>query len=1085
MKHPSASIAKIARPHAAHLLPRGRLFHLLDRGTDRPLIWVSAPAGSGKTSLVTSWIDDRRLACIWYQLDPSDRDAAAFFYYLRQAESGLNRRKLRLLPLFTSEYLHDLAGFARRYFEELFRRMTLPQGGADGAPGSSVLVLENYQEIPADSLFHGVLQQALDVIPEGVTVVVISRGTPPPQFARLRANNRLALVGWSDLRLSPEESGAILGLHGIDRGQGELARELHARADGWAAGLVLMMGVAQARGAGTPPPLEQRPEEVFDYFANEIFLTSGNELQSFLLQTAFAPFLTTQMAAELTGMEHAGRMLAELTRNNYFTDWRAGTTPVYQYHPLFRDFLQERARQKLSAGELGSSLRRTACVLRSAGYLSEAVELFSEAGDFEGLAGLIVCAAESLVEQGRSGTLGRWISRLPAEAFAADPWLSYWRGACLHPVDMPGSEISYSDAFHGFLARGDKSAALLAWAGVGINIITTWQDFSPLDRQITWLTPDIEGQIEAIPADQQARVLGIILLCFGFRQPWHPNLPLYEARAELLVRGNGLSLEHLLLLAGYLLLHYTKMGMLDQALVLVQVIEPRTRQRGGSVCPALILWRMLVSSYHGLTAAKQECLDALDETLALSASAGMPVYDIFSLFYGALAGFIDGDGRVVDDYLERIAAVQGAPGLIYPVVYRQILGWKQIVAGNLRPALEHVEAALELTLAHGAPIEIAINMVARAQLLFALNRRDEAGNCIEEVAAGNATYSSYIRYMLSCTQAYFAVSSGNRELGRGHLQDAMTVGSHRRILMHHFWNPGIMAVLCARALEYAIEPDYVRELIARHQLVPPAELAGGNHWPWPLRIHTLGRFEIEMQGERLVFTGKKQERPLSLLKALVVHGDQGVQTETLCDLLWPQAEGDAAHSSLKMALSRLRRLLGDPRLIDLREGRVALNRKLCWVDAWAFNDLVGRLDTLIRSGEPTGSGCEAPLPAELVNDAVGMYGGEFLRGEKLEYWELDCRDRLQRTFLKLLRKLGTEYERSECFEAAIVYYRRAQTADRLAEEFYQRLMVCHRELGQHAEAADLYLQCRSLLQSSLGITPSRQTEEIYRSLGAP
>ncbi len=1007
MKQFAASISKLSRPDAGNIFPRERLFRLLDQGTCKPACWISAPAGSGKSSLVASWLNWRSHPCIWYQLDGSDQDPASFFYYLRQAEARLNRRKRKLLPLFSSDYLQDVAAFARRYFEELFGRMSR-QLPADSGPERSVLVLDDYQELPAHSVLHDILRQAIEAVPERVAVVIVSRGGAPSQLARLRANNRMALMGWSDLRLSPEESLEILRLNGLEAERPAIARQLHDKADGWAAGLILMMGMARVEGPDAQLSLEQSREDVFDYFAHEIFKNSTPEIRDFLLKTAFAPFMTTGMAQRLAGVGQAGRFLAELSRDNYFTDWRAGATPVYQYHPLFRDFLRERARASLPPEALTATLRHTAAVLQEAGYLNDAVELFAGAGDFAGLSGLIATHAQALVEQGRSKTVEQWLSHLPAAAFAADPWLSYWRGACLHPLDIPASHDAYAAAFRGLLAAGETAGALLAWGGVGINIITEWRQFSRLDRQIDLLTPELEGEIEYLPADLQARLLGVILLSFSFRQPWHANVLLYEQRAGVLIRSNVLTLENLVLLGAYLLIHYTKMGQLAKAKVLIEVVEPRTRDKQSEFCLALGLWRMLTASYHGLTAAKEPCLDGVAEALALSDSTGMHVYDIFTLFYGALAGFIDLDPRVIEDFLERIASVQGAPGLIYPIVHRQVLGWKRMAAGDYRGALEHVEAALELTRSHEAPIEIAINVVARAQVLFELGRRQEALDSLHEVRHGNAAHSDYIRYMLDCTLAYFAFCREDDAAGVCYLRQAMAVGCEQRIAMHHFWTPKIMARLCCQALQARIEPEYVRELIVRHRLSPDRTLLNSAQWPWPLKILTLGGFRIEKQGERLAFAGKKQEKPLSLLKALVVHGERGAPLETLCDLLWPSADGDAAHSSLKMALSRLRRLLGEPRLIESREGWLALNRKMCWVDAWAFKETLARIDAHLGGGEAAAEPCAAIAP--WVDELIRVYCGEFLRGEKTEYWELAFRERLHRSFLQLLKKHRADHE---------------------------------------------------------------------------
>lgn len=1081
MNNESVPLAKITRPGATGIAPRERLFRLLDKGSEKPVLWVAAPAGSGKTSLVASWLMSRKIPNIWYQIDSGDSDPATFFYYLGRAEARMNQRKQKFLPLFTPEYLQEISTFTRRYFEELCQRMSCNRQSPDAAP-FPILVLDNHHEVPSDAVFHEILQQGINAVPEGMTVIVISRGGPPSQFLRLRANSRMAVLGWSDLRFTLEESQELLNLHGFDGAPDEVVQNLHDRTDGWAAGLILMKEHVVRKDKEAVLSGSRAQQEMFDYFANEIFRRTPQETQRFLLTTAFFPSLSVAMAERLTGMRESGAILSGLSRNHYFTDWRPGNTPVYQYHPLFHDFLRTRAREFFTPQELGGILRGTAALLLETNSTAEAVELLAEARDFDGIARVIIDSAQLLIEQGRNRTLQQWLSHLPQEAFRNTPWLSYWQGASLHPFDIRASEQSYNEAFHAFVRDQDTGGALLAWSGVSMNIITEWKDFSRLDRQITWLTADIEQQLDALPDDLRARISGVILLVFTFRQPWHQNVVLYQEQAEALIRNGSLKFESLLTIGSFLLLHYTKMGLLAKAGVLLDIIDPRTRNRGEYVCVELVLWRMLSASWYGLTADKRECLEGVAAALDMADSTGMHVYDIFMHFYGALAGFVDFDQKVVDGFFERITALQGMPGLIYPIVYRQIMGWKQIIAGNHAIALEHVEAALELTCNQGAPIEISINAIARARLLFELGRREEARDCLADVGTGNAMHSAYVRFMYDCTAAWFCFNEADATTGMQYLREAMELGSQQRILMHHFWNPRIMTALCNRALEAGIEPQYVREVIARHRLVPEGGQTKDGHWPWAFRIHTLGCFEIIRHGERLLFSGKKQEKPLALLKALVVHGGREVPAETVCDLLWPSAAGDAAHNSLKMALSRLRRLLGDDHLVEARDGKLTLNRKMCWVDAWAFSDMAGKIDGLLQQKEQGMDGIpEGRSLAGLVDEMVCMYAGEFLYGEKTDFWEISFRNRLQRTFLGVLKKFCAGLEREQQWAPALEYYRKALETDSLAEEIYQRLMVCHYHLGQKAEAVGIYQLCYTTLQSVLGITPSQQTEVTYKT----
>ncbi len=121
-----AGIAKLIRPNPARIFPRKRLFRRLDEARTRPIIFITGPPGSGKTNLITSYIEHRKLPCLWYNTDERDGDAASFFYYLGLAARKAAPRYKKPLPLFTPEYGLGVEAFTRRYFENRCSRHKPP-----------------------------------------------------------------------------------------------------------------------------------------------------------------------------------------------------------------------------------------------------------------------------------------------------------------------------------------------------------------------------------------------------------------------------------------------------------------------------------------------------------------------------------------------------------------------------------------------------------------------------------------------------------------------------------------------------------------------------------------------------------------------------------------------------------------------------------------------------------------------------------------------------------------------------------------------------------------------------------------------
>lgn len=292
----------------------------------------------------------------------------------------------------------------------------------------------------------------------------------------------------------------------------------------------------------------------------------------------------------------------------------------------------------------------------------------------------------------------------------------------------------------------------------------------------------------------------------------------------------------------------------------------------------------------------------------------------------------------------------------------------------------------------------------------------------------------------------------------------------------HFFRalPNVAAELCGAALELNADLPFAHKVIAARSLACPD--LGIASWPWPLRVRALGGFAIERDGVPLKFARKAPKRLLDLLRLITVLGGRHVDATRAAAMLWPDAEGDEARDALKAMLHRTRSLLGADLLV-VRDGQIAFDENLCWVDTWAFEHVCARIESLLGVRPEASQVDDGELEMRRAQ-LFSLYRGHLFGEAELPPWALALRDRLRARFIRSADALGQRLEQVGRPEGAIALYRAALEHDNLAEELYQRLIACHLARGENAQALNAYRRCRELLSIVLGVRPSARTEAL-------
>ncbi len=1060
-------LAKITRPVSSGCLSRTRLFHRIDRSCRKaPLIWVCGPPGCGKTTLVSTYIEARNTRSLWYMLDGGDDDLASFFYYLGVAGKLAVPRMRKPLPLLAPEYLAGIREFTRLFFENLFARLS---------PGQA-LVFDDYQEIPAKSPLHDVIVTGLSRAPEGTSVFLVSRRGPPPAFARLRANNRVEVIGWEDLRLTLSECGEITRLRGKKMRSGKGMRHLHETTDGWVAGLVLMLEGSRSQ-AGEPPSLTHRtPRALFDYFGNEIFGRLGKSVREFLLKTAFLPDMTATAAEALTGQRRASELLSYLRGNNLFLTEHAHSEPLYRYHPLFREFLLSRAPEILGERDTHAVKRRSAALLEAAGRIEDAAALFSDIGDQASLARLILAHAASFLAQGRNRMLEGWLGRLPEKTVQETPWLLYWLGACRMPFDPIGSRSRMEQSFEQFWERKDPMGTFLSWSLIIDNLCMYLNDFKALDKWIDRFDK-IAIRFPSFPTPEiEARAVTSLLGGLYMRRVDHPEIEAWVKKASVMIRGCK-DIQVRLQGSLYLFLYFIWVGDFPGARGIVE----STRQwisSSTSYPQRRILFHLFEARLHCGVARFEDSIRSVAKGLEIARASGMHLWDFLFFGEGASASLGKGDIDSASAYLQQMAPIFGTDQTYNQAYFHHLSSWQAALNGDIPLALSLEETADALVNDCGAPCAMALNNLYMARLDNEIGRTENAANHLEKAERiARGMKSPILEYQCSLVKADIAFLRGDEASGLASLGKALSIGRENRYFHYDNWIPSFMTRLCVKALEKGMEVPYVQELIRKRKLVPESPPFELEAWPWPVRVYTFGRFGILRDGRPLTFSRKAQKRPLALLKALIAFGGRAVREEQIADAVWPEAEGDMAIQSMSVALRRLRQLLGHEETVQRREGILGLDPRYCWVDAFSFERLLGKAPPQVETGRGDGA-------AEREEKALALYRGPFLAEDAGRSWTVSMRERLRSRYLSTVGRLGAHWVRSGKWEKARVCYQRGIDVDILAEEFYQSLMRCYLEDGRKAEALSVYDRLENTL-SSLGVEPSPKTRDLLNSLRSP
>jgi DNA-binding SARP family transcriptional activator len=1012
-----AGMRKITMPSMPTSYPLTARYRRLDQLQACSLLWVAAPAGYGKSTLLSGYLRLRRRPAAWYQCDEGDADIASFFHFVSLAYESISAAP-RQLPRFVPQYSSALQTFARNFFRHWFSGLS---------PGST-LVLDNWQDVPPGSRLTQLLETIAGEAPAGVQVFVLSRYAPDAALSRLLASERMAVLGINDLQLSKAETRAIARGRGRSMSAKNL-ESLYRLTQGWAAGVTLLLRHPWTDTLPRQPHNIASDQSVFGYFAAEAYGRLPERVREFLLTVVCLEHITTPLARRVSGSEDAGNILDELVHQNAFTVYRSDSDS-YHLHPLFREFLQRQWRQRPAQEQRAAQLN-TARALRELGDREAALRLYMLAQAWPDVVQLLRQFAPVLVRDARLETLQAKIEALPVEWVCRDGWIVYWRGVCRNTLDFAAARADFERAHELFQKHQDAVGEMLAASAVLMHITFSYLDYG---QMLPWIAR-LEGSLGSTPTFDDPSVELQIRTAFmtALSQALPSSCGLVDSVDHvfrLVSRETNVAMRAEAVAA--LMLYFARFGQTSQYGELDHHIEALLKD---DALPPLHRQNLIWLKAYKLHAAGEtaQVMSLLAEARALARQQGMHAEDARMSVCELQAQSPDATPSAalqcfssLEPYVASMPPITRAHFLYVRAVF-------ELACGHLREALNYAEASLPLVRACHWHIGEALSLVGLAEVYCCAGRLEDAWNCVAECDQLLAEIDApLVRFNVGLARTEILRLRGVHGAYVAELTDVMRLGRRQGYANGFHTSSQLLDHLIPEAFALGIEPGYCRWVIGKRRLAPPSPQCLA--WPWSVKVRTLGGFKVEVGNSPPQFEGKVQRKPIELLKLLATRSE-GVQAAVAMDTIWPELDGDAARNALDLALHRLRKMLACKHAVITNNGALALNLRVVWLDVAALDALRASIDT---------------NPRAAAEQVLKIYQGPYLAGEEVQGPYATARLQLRKTFTRVIVRLGKQFEKAGQGDAAQRLYERALEVEAI------ELRVCQAN-AQGAREADVVL----------------------------
>lgn len=1044
-------------------LARDRLLEWLDAKIHHRLVLVIAEAGYGKTTLLADFTRRTRLRTIWYRLDETDRDWVTVLHHLvaagRRADANFGSATWSLLGELSS------GGASMGTILATFVR-DLQSLGDEG----TVLILDDYHLVESRPDLQRIVREIVTHAPERLSVVILSRRAPILPIARLRALGEVAEIGRDALRFEATETERLFRETFGRPLEPDILAELDRRTEGWAASLQLVRSALRERSTAETrafvSSLSGARGTLHDFLAEEVIGDLEPPLQSFLMRTSILSMLTDETAAIAAdiGADEARDHLEAAARIGLLP--QSGEVSGQRYHPLVRDFLDDRLRREIGPTGI-ADLHRTIARFGEQTDWKLAAHHYEAAGDMDDLHRVMVGSMQDIMGSGGFALAESYVRRYPE--LEADPTF--------------GLFLSRRDAYNGDFASALERAqaavaahpassgthlshlALANLATISISAVGTDESVR-VASELVALKPEpaieviargtialvggsVEGNLEELerllrsalalqPSSGREHYRGITLLNLANNSRARGDAPraLEEASQalELLAASSeGPEMATVLVIRGWALTH---LGRLDDGRA--QLVQARS-VAGASMQEILAEVADVLTAYG----------DEHEADVLLESASSLPGTDRSALDIVRLSRAEwhsrAGQGPLAERELELID--RHAKHTLLAFLGRWLLARSRAALASGEAPGPMISEAVRVLTTQRADYWLTC---ARVVQLVATAVGPELSRRIASAIGDDPAYLTVCAAEVSSRLADFD------EPVLHLVQDEVSLrpAAWRQVLRRTMRDSGPATGLAAAKLldTFGEERDIpsLREFARSHRSASSSTLGRGLARLLAPKAHIedLGHMTMRI-GQRQVDGSTVRRKVLSLVCFLLTKPGFAATRDQVLEALWPDLEPSVAVNSLNQTVYFLRRVFEPHFREDESAEYVKHDGEIVRLDPSLVSSQSSRCQSLANSAR-------SGLNSNLVDLLLAEYHGRFAMDFEYEDWASPYRETLHAAYLDVVEQAVRYYFDLGDFDRAARLARGAIAIDPEAEPIEAALLRLYRNTGSHAAAAEQY-----------------------------